>query len=43
MLETQSMVSGGDSDKKVKDLEKKIIKLRNEKYFRVYSILQSAI
>jgi hypothetical protein len=31
VLETQSMMSGVDQEKKVKELEKKITKLRNEK------------
>jgi hypothetical protein len=30
--DTMSMMTSGDSDKKVKDLEKKVTKMRNEKY-----------
>lgn len=30
-IDTQSTMSGMDSDKKIKELEKKITKLRNEK------------
>ncbi len=32
LVDTQSTMSGMDQDKKVKELEKKITKLRNEKY-----------
>lgn len=32
MLDTQSTMMGGDADRKIRDLEKKVTKLRNEKY-----------
>lgn len=31
MMDTQSTMMGGDTEKKIKELEKKVTKLRNEK------------